>query len=94
MESIVTVPKEIIGQASFASNEVLNNRLEVERRRWNLQKALSLGNLFRHKVTITYQLYDGIPQRVVTTVWAVTEHYVTLKGGRIIPVHAIREVEL
>ncbi|WKN45622.1 hypothetical protein [Tunicatimonas pelagia] len=94
MESVITVPKEIIGQASFATKEVLSDRLEIERRRWYLQKALSLGNLFRHKVTITYQLYDGIPQRVVTTVWAVTERYVTLKGGRVIPVHAIREVEL
>ncbi len=94
MESVITVPKEIIGQTSFANKEVLSDWPEVERRRRNLEKALSLGNLFRHKVTITYQLYNGIPQRVVTTVWAVTERYVTLKGGRLIPLHAIREVEL
>ncbi len=94
MESVITVPKETLGQTSFATHEVLSDWLELERRQRNLQKALSLGNLFRHKVTITYQLYDGIPQRVVTTVWAVTERYVTLKGGRVIPLHAIREVEL
>lgn len=94
MESVITVPKEIIGQTSFAVEEVLNDRFAIERRKWNLQRALSLGNLFRHKVTITYQLYDGISQRVATTVWAVTERYVTLKGGRVIPVHAITKVEL
>ena len=94
MESVITVPKEIIGQTSFAVEEVLNDRFAIERRKWSLQRALSLGNLFRHKVTITYQLYDGIPQRVATTVWAVTERYVTLKGGRVIPVHAITKVEL
>lgn len=94
MESVVTVPKEVIGQFTFAPQEVLADPWLIEQRKWALRKALSLGNLYRHKVTITYHLCDRTVQRVITTVWAVTDRYVTLKGGRIIPVHAICEVEL
>ena len=94
MESVITVPKEIIGQFLFAKQEVLVDPWLIEQRKWALRKALSLGNLYQHKVMITYQLRDKTMQRVVTTVWAASDRYVTLKGGRVIPVHAIREVEL
>lgn len=93
MSSITTVPKEAIGTVAFATQDVLTDPAAVTVRRRNLQRALSLGNLYRHKVAITYRLHHQVPQRVVTTVWAVTENYVMLKGGRTIPIRAIESVE-
>jgi len=94
METIITVPKEMIGQSPFASQEVLSSPADMERRKFYLHKALALGNLYRNKVALTYRLVDGSSQRVVTTVWAVSENHVTLKGGRNLPIHAISEVEI
>ena len=94
MQPIITVPKEKIGTVAFAAQDVLNDSALVAERKRMLQKALSLGNLYHHKVTITYRLHQGESQRVTTTVWAVTDHRVMLKGGRVIPVHAIERVDL
>ena len=93
MQSVITVPKETIGTVAFATQDVLTDPAAIAERQRNLQRALSLGNLYRHKVAITYQLYDQVSQRVETTVWAVTEHYVTLKSGRTIPIRAIESVD-
>jgi uncharacterized protein (UPF0248 family) len=62
-------------------------------RMYDLEKALSLGNLYRQKVTIVYALRNGDLQQVQTTVWSVGEQYVILKGGITIPVHSILKVE-
>ncbi len=94
MSPIFTVPKETIGSTSFAAQEVLSDSSLIAKRKRTLLRALSLGNLYRHKVTITYRLHQPVSQRVVTTVRAVTDYHVTLKGGRMIPTHAIECVEL
>ncbi len=94
MQSVITVPKESVGHEAFVSADVLTSWQEVEKRKYNLQKAVTLGNLYRHKVSITYFLQAREARRVVTTVWAVTEKYVTLKGGRNIPIRAISDIEL
>jgi hypothetical protein len=93
METAVVVQKETLKFSSFAKHEVLKNQQDIDLRRFYLMKAQALGNLYRQKVTITYQLMFGEVQKVQTTVWAVSEHYVTLKGGITIPIHAIMEVE-
>ncbi|MGB3850412.1 MAG: hypothetical protein WA958_10635 [Tunicatimonas sp.] len=94
MQSVITIPKEDVGTANFVANDVLSDPILIAERQRTLIRALSLGNLYRQKVTITYRLEDWMTQRVITTVWAVTDYCVTLKGGRMIPVHAIERVEL
>ena len=94
MQSVITVPKETIGTVAFAPQDVLCDPMAIAERKHNLRRALSLGNLHRHKVAITYRLYHQVPQRVVTTVWSLTDNYVTPKGGRTLPVRAIETVKL
>jgi len=94
MQNITTVAKETVGQLPFTPHEVMGNQHDIDMRRIHLNRALKLGNLYRQKVTITYQLRTGEAQRVQTTVWAVTENHVMLKGGLNIPINAISSVEL
>lgn len=93
MQSVITVPKETIGAVAFAAQDVLSDSTQVAERQSRLLRAMSLGNLYHHKVTITYQLHQQITQRVEATVWAVTDQRVVLKGGRVIPIHAIERVD-
>jgi len=56
-----------------------------------LLKATRLGNVLRNKVKIVFEDALGI-KAVETTVWATTERNIALKGGTIIPIHRILEV--
>lgn len=58
-----------------------------------LQDAQRLGNEFKSKTSIVFQTEDG-PKRVETTVWSLTENYVQIKSGVVIPLKSIIEVEL
>ncbi|QBQ41063.1 hypothetical protein [Sphingobacterium psychroaquaticum] len=58
-----------------------------------LTAAQRLGNEFKSKTTIVFQTEDG-PKRVETTVWSLTENYVQIKNGVLIPLKAIIEVSL
>lgn len=93
MQGISTVPKESIGQLHFIKEDVLKDRVSRQNRLASLLKAQTLGNLYHQKVNIIYILQNGQLQQVETTVWAVGEDYLTLKGGTYIPIHAILEVE-
>jgi uncharacterized protein (UPF0248 family) len=93
MQGVLTVPKENIGQFKFCKEEVIKDTSSRKLRMYDLDKALSLGNLYHQKVKIVYMLRNGELQQVETTVWAVGEEYVILKGGITIPVHAILRVE-
>jgi uncharacterized protein (UPF0248 family) len=93
MQGVMTVPKENVGQMKFYQEDVLKEASSRKLRMYDLEKALSLGNLYRQKVTIVYALRNGDLQQVQTTVWSVGEQYVILKGGITIPVHSILKVE-
>jgi uncharacterized protein (UPF0248 family) len=93
MQGVMTVPKENVGQMKFYKEDVLKEMSSRKIRMYDLEKALSLGNLYRQKVTIVYALRNGDLQQVQTTVWSVGEQYVILKGGITIPVHSILKVE-
>jgi hypothetical protein len=93
MQGVITVPKEYIGQMQFCKEDVLQDTISRKLRKYDLQRALSLGNLYHQKVTMVYKLRTGELQQVETTVWAVGEEYVILKGGVTIPVHAIQQIE-
>ena len=77
----------------FKHEEVLDNAEAQKRRMWDLNRASMLGNGYRGKVEITFRTAEGELRRVDTTVWAVDEKYMTLKGGCFIPISCIVGVE-
>ena len=56
-----------------------------------LTYATRLGNEFKGKTSITFETTEG-PKSVETTVWSVTDGYLQLKGGTLIPVKSIIDV--
>lgn len=57
-----------------------------------LNDAQRLGNEFKSKVTIIFNTEDG-PMRIETTVWSLTDKYIQIKSGVLIPLAAIISVE-
>ena len=57
-----------------------------------LVAAQRLGNEFKGKTTIVFQTEDG-PKRIETTVWSLTEKYVQIKSGVLIPLKSIIEID-
>ncbi|OKL39417.1 hypothetical protein [Pontibacter flavimaris] len=97
METYVnTIPmleKEQIPSLRFGRNDVLTDPENRKKRMWDLNRATSLGNVYRGKVEITFQTDDGELHRVDTTVWAVDDRFMTLKAGCAIPVTSIVGIE-
>lgn len=56
-----------------------------------LNYAARLGNEFKGKTSITFETTQG-PKSVTTTVWSVTDGYLQLKGGTVIPLNSIIDV--
>ena len=64
---------------------------EVETITKKLFDAMMLGNMDHYKVKITFNTLDGIKE-VFTTIWATTDRFIVLKGGRYIPINSIIDV--
>lgn len=60
---------------------------------WHTQLtyATRLGNEFKGKTSITFETTEG-PRSVETTVWSVTDGYLQLKGGTLIPIKSVIDV--
>jgi hypothetical protein len=56
-----------------------------------LRNAMILGNTHRSKVSIVFCDDEG-PKKVTTTVWAVGDTFITLKGGVWIPISKIVDI--
>ena len=87
-----SVTKEEINSLVFQMKEVLINDEERNNRRYDLHKAMILGNAYHYKVRIQFETADDM-KWVETTVWYATDSFVMLKGGISIPVRCIREVK-
>lgn len=61
--------------------------------RSKLSDAQRLGNEFKSKATIAFNTVDG-PLRVETTVWSLTDKFIQIKNGILIPLSAIIQVEI
>jgi len=78
--------------------DILNHKIlaaEVNRSeelRSKLGDAQRLGNEFKSKASIVFNTLDG-PLRVETTVWSVTDKYIQIKSGVLIPLASILQVE-
>lgn len=92
METVEKIEKERIGNLKFTKKEVLIDQEEIKNRWLDLCRAQALGNLQHGKVNIIFFTADEKIYQVSTTVWAVGQEFVTLKGGIHIPVNAIQFV--
>jgi hypothetical protein len=94
MSSIIAIiSKEEVPGFSFVTSDVLQDSALKKARENALLQAMVLGNGYKGKVRITFDTTQGT-KAVETTVWHATEKNIALKGGTVIPVHAIREVKL
>lgn len=93
-ESIIIpqiISKELISNLRFPEAEVLGTPEAIAKRRIELERALTLGNLEHNKVRIIFE-DDEMVKQVETTVWGLTEFRVILKQGMVIPIHRIHLV--
>ncbi len=93
MNPNVMLAKEAVNPHMFARHDVLQDSKMRADRKSQIQKATALGNIYRHKVKIICQLADGRVGQLLTTIWQSDDKYVSLKGGRIIPVNSILRIE-
>jgi hypothetical protein len=93
MKTIERIDKERVRDLRFARKEVLDAPEAKKFRMADLQRALTLGNLLQSKVRITFENREGNLYSVDTTVWAVGDQFVTLKGGIHIPIGSIHEID-
>lgn len=89
--TVAIIPKEEIGNCTFVNHEVLADPAARKERNSALMQAMLLGNGYKGKVRIYFETTEGI-KAVETTVWQASDKNISLKGGTIIPVHAIHEV--
>lgn len=86
---VKTVDKETIGSLSFQGEKTFKQHPDLMAQ---LNQAMRLGNGYHTKVSIYFQDSEGT-KRVETTIWAVGNKYVLLKGGIWIPIDRIQEVK-
>lgn len=94
MKTLIYIPKEQLAGIRFAKNEVLPHVDEIKLREMDLMRALALGNLEHQKVKLLICDEELNFLLVETTVWAVTDSRVCLKGGLHVPKQAIMQVEI
>lgn len=93
MSTIPLIQKEAISGINFLKTDVIHKPALRQSRLFKLNRALLLGNLHHSKVSIIFKTEEGLPQKVITTIWAVSEDFILLKGGIFLPVKAISELE-
>lgn len=81
------IPKEEVVNYHIVPAE--EDRSEYWRER--LEYAVRLGNEFKSKTTVTFNTTDG-PRSIQTTLWSISENYISIKGGVLIPLHSIIDV--
>jgi hypothetical protein len=60
--------------------------------RLKLNNALRLGNEFKSKSSIVFQTSEG-PKRIETTVWTLTDDYLQIKNGVVIPLNSLIDID-
>jgi len=88
-QDVELVEKENIPTLHFPHDDVLSDLEARKHRRYEAERATSLGNAYHNKVSIYFQTDDGTTKCVNTSVWATHEEYITLKSGITIPLRAV-----
>jgi hypothetical protein len=87
----ILIDKDQVKDLRFPQEEILISAEELVKRKSDLSRALTLGNVHHNKVKIVFCDSQG-PKMVETTIWAVTELRVILKSGMVIPINRIQEI--
>ena len=93
MKTILTINKENISSLSFVKSDVILNPEDQKKRMADLYRSQTLGNLLQTKVKLTFEAADLNTYQVKTTVWAVGDTFISLKGGIYLPICAILRVD-
>lgn len=87
------IEKETIPELKFPKEEVLSDSAAREERRKKLEQCMLLGNNSKVKVKIYFEDNTGLKE-VETTVWTVSEEYISLKQNVMIPIKRIHAVNI
>lgn len=81
------IEKEAIAQLNFLPAQ------DDQSKKWksDLDYAVRLGNAYKGKTTVTFVSKEGLFE-VQTTIWAVTDNELSLKGGIHIPLKSITDI--
>lgn len=84
--------ENLINKEDIAGLKIINAS-EDKTQEWleKLNYAVRLGNEYKSKTSITF-MTDGGDRTVDTTVWSLTEKYIQLKGGILIPLKSITNI--
>lgn len=82
-----------IKKLMFSKQDVVMDDKSKSLRKYNLKRAMALGNLYKRKVKIYFRTVDGYAKRVEATVWAVGEDFISFKSGISLPIKSVEEVE-
>ena len=74
----------------FLNQDVLENFTQKEERKQKLAKGVVLGNIEKVKCKIIFRAKEG-NNYIETTIWAVTDKYLCLKGGITLSIASILE---
>lgn len=85
------IEKEQIEHLKFPADEVLSDKVLIQERETELNRALTLGNLEHTKMKIYFE-DDQSKKMVETTVWGVTDKRIILKQGVVIPISRIHKI--
>jgi hypothetical protein len=88
---IKMITREEIAHLHILPTDVLTTQEEQKERNDKLMTAAALGNLEKGKCKITFHAEEG-DNYIETTIWAVTDKYICLKGGITLLIASIIEV--
>jgi hypothetical protein len=85
--------KEDLVGFKYAKQDVLIDITKRRLRSIYMKKAEMLGNVYKGKVKLTFLSEENQYFAVETTIWAVNEEYITIKGGVNIPTKSVCEID-
>lgn len=76
----------------FSSEEVLRTEDEITERGFFLNRAMKLGNNFNLPVFIEFSSAFAAIFKIETKIWAITEKYVVIDQGFLIPIRSVYNI--
>jgi hypothetical protein len=86
------IPKEDIKLLKFNEDDILTSKVEVAKRKSDLNRASALGAQSKSNIKIYFIDDKGSNYKVIATVWATTEKNVSLKNEIMVPIKSIYKV--
>jgi len=83
------INKEDIRHLTFFNKEKVIQHTDILQQ---IERATTLGNSFKTKVSILFQDDESI-KKVETTIWAAGSKFICLKGGIWIPISRLIEIK-